>query len=241
MSDLVLSNATSFFSGNLEKLFKNAHKYGFKYVEIAPYRWSKPRQIIDLQKQYGVIVAGIHLPMTSWQNTFREELKKKKGLWIKFTTMLLRFYMGNSTENPGIKIAEDLADTKPYFLIHSDIAEQIGGNLAELEKKFHVVIENIPENPNLIKGGVFDHNHFIQSRKLFPSLDIFEAYKQAGPEVIHISYDKGLLPAFLPNDKEQTELKQLLKIYQPKYITIETNPLVSIKKGKLLLEKILNQ
>ena len=104
-----------------------------------------------------------------------------------------------------------------------------------------MVIENIPDDPQLAKNGVFDHNHFIQARqRYYPHLNIFEAYRQAQPEVIHISYD-NLLPAGLPNQKQQEELKELLKIHQPQYITIETNPLVSIRKAKQLLDQIIKE
>ncbi len=237
--ELVLSNATTFFSGNLEKLFKKAKRLGFKYVEIAPYRWTRPEQILDLQKKYAITVAGIHLPFTSWGQSIWQELKHRKGLWNKFFIIIFRFYLGNVAKNPAIQIAEQLSATKPYFLIHSDVVSEIGPKITELRKRFHVVIENIPGDHTLTSGGVFDHNHFILSRRQYPKLNIMELYKQARPEIIHISYDNPI-PASFPNAREQEELKQLLKIHQPRYITIETNPLTNVKKGKLLLEKILH-
>ena len=64
--ELVLSNTTTFFTGRMESLFKKAKKYGFKYLEIVPYRWTTPEEILALEKKYQIQVAGIHMPL--WWN-----------------------------------------------------------------------------------------------------------------------------------------------------------------------------
>jgi len=236
---LVLSNATSFFFG-LEKLFKNAKKYGFKYVEIVPYRWTTPEEVKRLVNKYQIRVAGVHLPFI-WQSLLKA-IKNTPVIQEKISYPIVHYYLGAADDSPAAAIAKEFSEQPPYFVVHSNIATEMGSEKFKylLESGFHVVIENVPEDRKLAKSGVFDHNHFIQARRrYYPNLDILEAYKQALPEVIHISYDH-LLPAGLPNAREQNELKQLLKIHQPRYIVMETNPLVSIKKGRLLLEKILH-
>ena len=208
-------------------------------MEIAPYRWTRPDQVRHLVNKYQVHLAGIHLPFV-WQSMFKA-MGSTPVIQEKIAYPLIQFYLGNVVNSPAVAIAQEFSKERPYFLIHSNIASEMGPDKFQaLQSQYHVAIENIPEDRHLSTHGVFDHNHFIHSRqRYFPNLDIFEAYKQARPEVIHISYD-NLLPASLPNVQQQEELKQLLKIHQPKYITIETNPLISIKKGKLLLEKILH-
>lgn len=235
--ELILSNTTSFFSGNIESLFQNAKKYGFKSVEIIPYRWNTPEQILGLQAKYAVRVAGIHLPNTSWNDGLVAEFKRASSLWDKFWGLVFRAYLGNASLSPGLQIAAAL--NTPYLLLHSNIVAQMGKKIEELKQKFHVVIENIPGDKTIFPDGVFDHGHFNESRLLFPALDISQLYQQAKPEVIHISYNSRFVH-LLPNPQEQEELKSLLRIHAPKYIVLETNPAVSIKKGKLLLEKILH-
>ena len=51
-TELVLSNTTTFFGGNIEAIFKKAVKHGFKYIELVPYRWVTPEQVIGLEKEY---------------------------------------------------------------------------------------------------------------------------------------------------------------------------------------------
>ena len=235
--ELVLSNTVSFFSGNIEILFKKAKKYGFGYLEIIPYRWNTAEQILNLQKIYNIKVAGVHMPSITWQGGWLELLRKKNSLWEKFWSLVFYAYLGKAINSPGIKIASRL--NSPYLLIHSNIAKEMGERFQEFQTNFHVVIENIPADKALFPGGMFDHGHFNESRLKTPSLDLDKLYGEAKPEGIHISYNSHFVH-LLPDEKEQTELKQLLRIHQPKYIVIETNPLVSVKKAKLLLEKILN-
>lgn len=234
--ELVLSNTTSFFSGKIESLFKNAKKYGFKYVEVVPYRGNTPRQILNLQKQYAVTVAGVHLPNTSWDSSVWPEIKQAEGLWEKIWTAVFHAYLGNVEQNPGIQITSALEN--PYLLIHSNVAAQMGDKFNRLSRQFHVVVENVPGDTALFPGGIFDHGHFNETRQDFPNLNLLALYEQAKPEIIHISYNSRFIH-LLPNHKEQAELKQLLKVHQPKYMILETNPLVSIKKGKALLDKII--
>src|SRR3989344_5259533 len=235
--ELALSNTTSFFLGNIETLFKNAKKHGFKYLEIIPYRWTTAEQILKLQNAYGIQVVGVHMPSTTWQASWPALLRRNVSLWEKFWGLVFYVYLGKAINSPGIKIASLLDN--PYLLIHSNIAKDMGKEFEQFQKKIHVAIENIPSDKTLFAGGVFDHGHFNESRLATPSLNLQLLYGEAKPEVIHISYNSRFVH-LLPNQKEQDELKQLLQIHQPKYIVIETNPLVSIKKAKLLLEKILN-
>ena len=255
--ELVLSNTTSFFSGNIENLFKNARKYGFHYIEIVPSRGIKPEQILSLQNRYGVKVAGIHLP-TVWSETLMKTIKEKPGLFEQFFAVVFNFYLGKAKYSPGMDIARTLADQRPYLLIHSNVVKELSAEFEPIAKEFHTVAENIPrvyghdpllwdpvtiQNqlvPRGLKGLVFDVGHYNQTMQDLPELNLFEMYQQIAPEVIHISYN-SLLIHLLPNKKEQEDLKKLLQIHQPKYITIETNPLISIKKGKLLLEKIIEE
>lgn len=257
--ELVLSNTTSFFIGGLPALFKNAKKYGFKYVEIVPYRWTTPGQILDLSKKYSIQVAGIHMP-TWWNQDIWQELKHREGILEKFFALIFNFYLRGAEKNPWRQIMQALAPQSPYLLIHTNVVYEMGEGFDEVAKTFRVVIENIPFsshrqlefywNPHkidqemkargLTTGLVFDAGHFDQTRQKLPYLELLEIYRQISPEAIHISYNsRGI--HLLPNKKEQEELKTLLKIRAPKYIVLETNPLVSIKKGKKLLDDLLTQ
>ena len=237
--ELVLSNTTSFFIGGLKAAFVNAKRYGFKYLEIIPYRGSTSGEILNWQKIYGIRVVGVHLPNTSWQATWLEEIKNTTSLWTKFWYPVFHAYLNNASQNPGLDIISAL-ETRPYLVIHSDIADQMGDKFQKISKNFHVVVENIPGDIKLFPGGVFDHGHFNETRQELAELNLSELYRKSRPEIIHISYN-SLFNHLLPNRQEQEELKQLLKIHTPKYIVIETNPLVSIKKGKHMLEKIINE
>lgn len=257
MIELVLSNTTSFFSGNIENLFKNARRYGFKYVEILPYRWVSPQQILKLEKQYGVETAGIHMPVW-WNKTLWQHMARQKNFLNAFFPIFWQIYLGDAQHNPGLALASALSRRRPYVLFHTNVVEDMGAKFDEIARRFHTVIENIPYhrdhdeffwNPIAVKkemerrgltvGQVFDAGHFNQSRIDRPDLNLEETYSTAKPEVIHISYNSESIH-ILPNEKEQAELKKLLAIHRPRYITLETNPLVSIQKGKLLLEKILH-
>ena len=72
--ELVLSNTTTFFSGRLENVFKKAKKHGFKYLEILPYRWTNPAEVLNLEKKYQIQVVGIHLPQW-WSGSLRQIIK----------------------------------------------------------------------------------------------------------------------------------------------------------------------
>ncbi len=258
--ELVLSNTTSFFLGGMPALFRNAKKYGFKYVEIIPYRWTTPKQILDLAKKYDIQIAGIHMP-TWWNQSMGQELRRREGILEKFFALIFNFYLSGAEKNPWRQIMRALAPQNPYLLIHTNVVYEMEGEFDETAKTFHVAIENIPFsshrqlefywNPVKINQEmnarglttsnlVFDVGHFDQTRKKLPSLDLLEIYRQISPEVIHISYNsRGI--HLLPNKKEQEELKTLLQIHAPKYIVIETNPLVSIQKAKKLLEGIIEK
>ncbi|MBI4050848.1 MAG: hypothetical protein HY396_02645 [Candidatus Doudnabacteria bacterium] len=251
--ELVLSNTTTFFSGNIEAVFRKAKKYGFKYLEVVPYRWTKPVKIYELSRKYGIEIAGIHMPPAS----------KKSGILEKLLAFVWEFYLGSGSANPGLKLAEVFVKTRqnpvPYLLFHADVVYEMGGNFDKLAKKLNTVVENIPYqtnrpqffwNPIAIRqemrkrrlkvGLVFDPGHFHQTQEKIPRLNLLETYQKTKPEIIHISYhDKGIHT--LPNQKEQKELRQMLKLHKPQYIVIETNPLVSVKKGKEILEKIIDE
>ncbi|OGE75981.1 MAG: hypothetical protein A3C85_00780 [Candidatus Doudnabacteria bacterium RIFCSPHIGHO2_02_FULL_48_21] len=253
MPDLVLSNTTSFFSGNIEQVFKNAKKYGFKYVEIVPYRWITAQQILSLQKKYGVTVAGIHLPVW-WDASLRQILREKPGALEKLFSCIFQVYLGDAKTSPGLKIAKALAYLDPYVLIHSNLALEMGPEFENITSQFRVVVENIasefgPEKilwdpitikkelgKRGIKGLVFDPGHFGQSARNIPGLDALATYQLVTPEVVHISYNSRF-NHLLPDEKEQEELRAMLRLHKPKYLVIETNPLVSIKKAKKLLDQ----
>lgn len=258
--ELVLSNTTSFFSGRIETVFQNAKKYGFKYLEIIPYRWTTPEQIFGLEKKYGVEVAGIHLPVW-WKKSALDHIRAQKNILEKFFTCLWAFYLGPASRSPGLPLAQAFHEQgrDPYLLSHSNVVNEMGNEFADIAARFHVVIENIPFqshqpqffwDPLTIKvstaryginaGLVFDHGHFNQTRQKIPNLDLPDIYQKAVPEIIHISYNRNFFHT-LPNLQEQEELKQLLTIHAPRYVVIETNPLINIQKAKLLINSILDQ
>lgn len=251
-TELILSNTTSYFSGRIEAVFKNAKKYGFKYVEIVPYRWTTAEQILTLEKKYNIQVAGIHLP-TTWKKSYLSAAIKAPSLFEKFASLLHHFYLGEAKSSPGWAIAKALHNRRPYVLFHTNVVMEMNEEFSRLSRTVHPVIENIPIqngsmeflwNPLKISemgiGLVFDAGHFLQTIERNPTLNLLETYAKSKPEVLHISYNSRLVH-ILPNKKEQEELVQMLQIHQPKYITIETNPLVSIKKAKVLIEKIIAQ
>jgi hypothetical protein len=112
--ELVLSNATTFFSGNIENLFKLAKKHGFRYLEIIPYRWTTAAQLANLSEKYGLQIAGIHLPV--WWNK-----PQKKKLF----TPLFHLYIGSVQTNPGLQIAKTIKPD-PYLLIHENVKAELG-------------------------------------------------------------------------------------------------------------------
>lgn len=255
---LVLSSTTSFFFGGIRAAFQNAAKYGFKYLEIIPYRWSDPQKILELQKKYGVKVAGIHLTQW-WGRSVWQMLREKPGFWEKLFVLVWQFYLGDSAKNPGWQIAQKL-DDRPYLVIHADVAAHMGENLKTLARKFNLAIENLQYEPAYPKfywhaealkkemtaradsqiNFVFDPGHF--GLKPIPpnTPSLAEAYQILKPEVVHVGYHNGAYHT-LPNPQEQEELKKLLQIHPPRYLVLETNPLVSIQKSKKILENILNQ
>lgn len=256
--ELVLSNTTSFFIGGITALFKNAKKYGFKYVEIIPYRWTTPKKILALQKKYDVRVAGIHLP-TWWKKSAGQLFREQRTLFAKFASVILHFYLGEASQSPGWQIARELRAQNPYLVFHTQLVADMGPEFSPSLNDLHPVIENIPYQENsqeffwnpqatqeeMTRRGVtselvFDPGHFGQTREDLPDLDMLEIYERSSPEIIHISYNSSFLHS-LPNKKEQGELTEMLKIHLPRYITIETNPWVSIKKAKLLLEEIIRK
>lgn len=260
--ELVLSNTTSFFGGNIETVFKNAKRFGFKYLEIIPYAWVSPEEILKLQEKYQVQIAGIHLPPVWKKRTFLEAFAKGQGIISKFFNLIWKIYLGEVESNPGLKLAKILQEKshKPYLLIHTNIVDELKDEFASITSSFHIVVENIiydedfPEfywEPRTAKsllqekripvGWAFDPAHYLYAIKKFPHLDMLETYKQISPEVIHIGYDNAFIPHLLPNKKERDRLTQMFKIHQPKYVVIESNPLVSIKKARKLLEELINE
>ncbi len=241
--ELVLSNTTTFFSGNLEKVFRKAKKYGFKYLEIIPYRWTTPYEISSLEKKYNIQVAGIHMPLY-WQGNPKPSV----------FDFIFGLYLGGAAKSPGRAITESLSSRKPYLLLHVNVADEMGDQFETTAKQFHVLLENIPYqkkcpqyywDPDALQskfkdqaGLVFDPGHYHQIPANVAHLDILDLYRKISPEVIHISYHSKF--HLLPNQKEQVELKQILQIRRPQYIVIETNPWVSVKKGKKMLEEILS-
>jgi len=257
--ELVLSNTTSFFIGGIEKTFQRAEKLGFKHLELVTYRWTDPSEILRWKEKYGINVAGIHLSQW-WGKTLWQEFPNMHNMLEKIFVFVWAFYLGDAAKNPGLELAEKLPPSNPYLLVHTNVIADMGWETFEqLTKQFHAVIENLPyhegypqyfwnpvemkrelEKRNLKAGIVFDHAHFQPTQKQFPNLDLLETYRQITPEVLHISYSNFGIHT-LPNKKEQEELKTLLKIHAPRYIVLETNPLVSIKKGKKLLEEIISE
>ncbi len=260
--ELVLSNTATFFSGNIEAVFRKAKKYGFKYLEIVPYRWTKPGKIYELSHKYGVEVAGIHMPLW-WKDSLKQAFPQRLGILEKIFTFIWELYLGPGIKNPGLKVAEVFVKNRqnpiPYVLFHTDVVDEMGEYFDKLARETNTVIENIPYengrprffwNPLAIleeiqkrrinSGLAFDPGHMHLTLEHKPELNLLEIYKKTRPEIIHISYHNYGIHT-LPNQKEQEELGQMLKFHQPKYIVIETNPLVSVKKGKKLLEKIINQ
>ena len=253
--ELVLSNTTSFFTGAISTVFRNAKKYGFKYVEIVPYRWTTPEQIAALETKYGVAVAGIHMS-TWWNKSMKEVLAERPGLSEKLLALVFSAYLGDGAKNPGLAIAEALEDKKPYVLFHTITVSHLKEEFEKLTSRFHVVTENVPREPGYpqwfwdpiiakatlerrgLAGLVFDPGHFGETLRVMTHLNTLEAYKKSQPEIIHISYNSRIRH-LLPNKQEQEELKQMLQAHVPRYIVIETNPFVSIKKGKELLDKII--
>lgn len=256
--ELVLSNTTSFFFGGIKAAFQNAQKFGFKYLEIIPYRWTTPAEILQLEQQYGIQVIGIHLPVW-WQHSLADELKRQTSVLGKFFTFVWQFYLGAGVKSPALQIVKALREREPYVLFHTSVVAEMGKTITQIAQKFHLVIENVPyeaglpnffwnpveilktfQNQGLKTDVLLDLGHFHQSMRRLPKLDLFETYRQTRPEVIHISYNSHGIH-LLPDQKEQTELVTLLKIHSPRYIVLETNPLVSIKRGKALLEKLIAQ
>lgn len=241
--ELVLSNTTTFFSGNLKNVFKKAKKYGFKYLEIVPYRWTSLPEILDLEKRYQVKVVGIHLPPAKSTATLEKILEP---IW--------NFYLGPVEENPGLELAKYFSthtDRHFYLLFHADLAAA-NKNFKEISKKNPVVVENIPyyNNVNPLFWDIqkiskafpdsayaFDPGHFKTIPN--PNISILEAYSLLRPKIIHISYNRGFFHT-LPNAQDIKELKSMLQIHIPNYLVLETNPLVSVKKGREIMEKIIN-
>lgn len=255
--ELVLSNTTSFFIGGIKATFRTAKKLGFKYVEVIPYPWTKPEEILKLEKKYGVQVAGIHMPVW-WGKSMWQELAKRPGLWEKSFVPIWQFFLGNARKSPGLKLAEMLGEHRPYLIFHTNALDDMGKEIQELVQKFHILAENLDyhqsyprwywdllelkrkfqEEYGVSPGFVFDHGHFRQTVKKVPDLNLLEIYRQIAPEVVHVSYNNRSIHS-LPNQKEQMELGQMLKIHSPKYLTLETNPFISVKKGLKILEQIL--
>lgn len=220
--ELVLSNTVTFFSGSLEKFFKTAQRLSFKYAEIVAYRWTTPEEILSLEEKYAIQVVGIHMPQ--WWS------KRKWNLLMP----IWEFYLGSGEKNPGPKIAGALSKRgrNPYLLFHSNVAREMGeSKFREFASSFNLVVENIPgDDPAEIQKKsalVYDPGHYGKTLINLPS----------SPEVLHISYTPFHI---LPNLKQRQELAEFIQNYQPRYVVIETNPWISVMKGKLILEKILN-
>ena len=121
--------------------------------------------------------------------------------------------------------------------------------LAELKKKYNVVIENIP--PLMAKTRpewdlleikknappVMDPAHYGPLRPELPDI-----YRQVLPNIVHIGYEHGFFFQHdLPNEKEFTALRHLLQIHSPRYLVLETYPWISVKKGKQVMEKLVRE
>lgn len=232
--ELVLSNTTTFFRGNIEAVFKKAKKHGFRFLELLPYRWNTPEQIYNLSREYGIEIAGIHMP------PLRE--KEKTG----FFDQLWNFYLGSAEAGPGIPLAELLIEAKqnpvPYVLFHADLIEKVPQQEREkLQNNLRLAIENVPGKPLQAPLLVFDPSHYLRSPHRRPEQDIAEIYRELAPEVLHISFDYPPLFHTLPKIAEQKALARMLKAHKPRYIVLETNPAVSVKRAKRLIGDLLAQ
>lgn len=249
MTEIALSNATTFFTGRLEAVFRKAKKHGLKYLEILPYRWTVPEQVLALQKKYGIEVAGLHLPQW-WQKTYGQLCRERRGLLEKIINLVLQFYLGNAAQSPAWKILAALRPRRPYVLFHGDLVSQIEPTkFAALQKEHHAVIENVMPSPTAprrhwdpreikkIAPVVLDPAHFGALRP-----DLPEISSQVRPEIIHIGYEHGF-PFYhdLPNAAEQAVLRQILRLSPPRFLVLETYPWVSAKKGIKLLRKIISE
>lgn len=262
--ELVLSNTTTFFGGRIEAVFQKAKQYGFKYVELVPYRWVDPQQAYELSQKYGIEIAGIHLPEWWAKKSLLAILRDRSSLLEKIFDLLWWFYLGAASNNPGLNLTDILLVQKqnpvPYLLFHADVVHELGKAFDKLTRRFPIVIENVlyykkvPEffwdplkirqyldDRGLRAGLTFDPGHYQYARAQLPSLNLLHTYRKISPEVIHISFDHFPSVHGLPNQQEQKELVQMLQIHAPNYLVLETNPFLSIKKGKKLLEKIINQ
>ncbi len=262
--ELVLSNTTTFFSGNIESVFRKAKKHGFKFLEILPYRWTTPEQILRLTKKYDIQIAGIHMPEW-WNMPLLEVVKRKGGILQKILTFVWNIYLGAGVKNSGLKIAEAVGQNQqnysPYVLFHPNLVLEMGDAFDPITKRFHTVVENLPYHKNdnvtdfhwnpvtiqrnmqkrgLATGIVLDAGHFMQTIERQPKLglNIIQTYQQIRPEIVHISYNNGALHT-LPNEKEQADLIQMLRIHSSRYIVIETNPLINAGSAKTLLDEII--
>lgn len=246
-SQLVLSNTATFFGGNIEALFRKARKYGFQYLEVIPYRWNTPQQILNLERKYDLKVVGIHLPPNSWDDSLSKILSTKHGLWEKFFTSVWHFYLGKARISPALKIASALQNLS-YVVVHANVMRDMGQEFESLGKRLPLLVENLPYessypelfwNPaKLPCPSLFDPGHFLQTLQTKTELHILEVYEQIKPRVIHISYNTHF-HHLLPDLREQREFIEMLKIHRPEFVTIETNPLVNPGKGKRLLEKLI--
>jgi len=258
---LVLSNTTTFFSGNIENVFKKAKKHGFNYLELLLYRWTDPESILALERKYNIEVAGIHMP-EQWKQPLWHEIKQRKKLLEKLLPVLFWFYLEKAPKNPGFDLARILQENgrNPYLLFHSDLLPEIGKEIKLIAEKFNLAIENAPYQKNLPGEAfdpvviretlkrlnknifVFDPAHYKETVKSTPSLSLIQTHEKTKPDVLHIGYN-DYLPFMhaLPNSKSQKELVEMLRLHSPEYIVIETNPLVSVKKAKALLERLINE
>lgn len=165
--------------------------------------------------------------------------KAEKGFFNK----VWDFYLGPAKSSPGIHLAETLMETKqnpvPYLLFHADLVEQVPPEeQARLKNNFRLAIENVSRQPLKPPIMIFDPSHYLLSPHRHPEKDIAEIYRQLEPEVLHVGFDYPPLLHALPKPREQRLLLRMLKLWQPRYIVIETNPAVSVKKAKTLLEDI---
>src|SRR3989338_3472321 len=253
---LLLSNTSSFFFGGIKAAFQNARKYGFDGLEIIPYRWTSPGEILSLEKRYGIKVAGIHLPPW-WNKNLWQAVREPSSLFEKTLAPVWHLFLCSARNSAGLAIARVLAERKPYVLMHSNVTVEAANEFSALTKAFDIVVEKLtyyPQyapplwDPGLARqknqangvrcGLVFDPGHFSRAVAKLPGTNPVETYKQARPEIIHISYNSATVHG-LPNSEEQKELQAMLKIHQPRYIVLETNPFVSIKKGKEMLDRLL--
>lgn len=227
MSEIVLSNTTTFFTGRLESVFKKAKKYGIRYLEILPYRWTTPAEVLNLEKKYNIQIAGIHLPL--W---WEAPPNSRGSLSDSVFQAVCNFFLGSGRTSSAFAIAEALAPRAPYLLVHSDMIPDMGAEFQSLKKKFHVVVENVPGEASIPQ--VFDPGHYGRQAEMY------KTYEKSSPEIFHVSYDHGP-PYFhdLPDAREEEEMQKLFQIHQPKYVVLETYPWVSAKKGIALLRKMI--